>query len=139
MDVFNKTGLYDEGMFIDQMDFDFSLRVRRAEFEIHRIARAVLRHELGDEAAPRAPLGRFHTFHSPLRRYYIYRNGLYLAKRHLRNFPAFIARLAVVSMLQLVTIALYGRERARSFLYILRGVSDFFRGRTGPYSDWRRS
>jgi rhamnosyltransferase len=137
MDVFDKVGWYDEGMFVDQLDFDFSLRVRKANFGIYRIAKATLYHELGDAGAPKTLLGRFHTFHSPLRRYYAYRNYLQLAKRHLRDFPKFIVKLALVQMLQLVTITIYGRDRARSFLFIGRGVADFFRGRTGPYNEAR--
>ena len=137
MDVFDKTGLYDEGMFVDQLDFDFSLRVRKAGFGIYRVAKATLYHELGDAGAPRTFLGRFHTFHSPLRRYYSYRNYLHLAKRHVRDFPKFIVKLALVQVLLLVTITIYGRDRARSFLFIGRGVRDFFRDRTGPYNEAR--
>jgi rhamnosyltransferase len=137
LDVFERTGGYDEGMFVDQVDFDFSLRVRKAGFGIYRIARAILHHELGDAGAPRHFLGRFHTFHSPLRRYYSYRNYLQLARRHARAFPKFIVKLALVQVLQLLTITLYGHDRARSFLYIGRGVADFFRGRTGPYNEAR--
>jgi rhamnosyltransferase len=135
MDVFDKTGSYDEAMFVDQLDFDFSLRVRKAGFGIYRIAKAMLVHELGDAGAPRSFLGRFHTFHSPLRRYYSYRNYLHLAKRHMRDFPGFVAKLAVVHVLLLVTISIYGRDRARSFLFIGRGVRDFFRDRMGPYNE----
>lgn len=137
MDVFEKAGGYDEGMFMDQLDFDFSLRVRKAGFGIHRVARAILSHELGDAGAPRGLLGRFHTFHSPLRRYYSYRNYLQLAKRHLRDFPRFIVKLAVVHLLLLATITIYGHDRARSFLFIGRGVRDFFRDRNGPYNETR--
>jgi rhamnosyltransferase len=137
MDIFEKAGLYDEGMFVDQLDFDFSLRVRKAGFGIYHVAKAILYHELGDAVAPRTLLGRFHTFHSPLRRYYSYRNYLHLAKRHVRDFPTFIVKLAVVHVLQLVTIVVYGRDRARSLLFIWRGVLDFFRDRTGPYNQTR--
>jgi len=135
MDIFDKTGPYDEAMFVDQLDFDFSLRVRKAGFGIYRVANAILIHELGDAGAPRTFLGRFHTFHSPLRRYYSYRNYLHLAKRHVRDFPGFVAKLAVVHALLLVTIVIYGRDRARSLLFIARGVRDFFRHRMGPYRE----
>lgn len=137
MDVFDKAGAYDEGMFIDQIDFDFSLRVRRAGFGIFRVANAILTHELGDAEVPRSTLGKFHTFHTPLRRYYSYRNYLSLAKRHVRKFPVFIVKLGLIHMLQLVTITIYGHERARSLLFIWRGVLDFFLGRTGPYNEAR--
>jgi rhamnosyltransferase len=137
VDVFDRIGWYDEGMFVDQLDFDFSLRVRTAGYEIHRVANATLYHELGDAGAPQAFLGKFHTFHSPLRRYYSYRNYLVLARRHGRHFPGFIIKLAAVHLVQLLTIAMYGRDRARSFVFIWRGVRDFFLDRSGPYVETR--
>lgn len=135
MDVFEKAGSYDVGMFVDQLDFEFSLRVRKAGFRIHHVANAILAHELGDVMAPRGFLGRFHTFHSPLRRYYSFRNYLHLAKRHLRDHPVFVVKLALVHLMLLITITIYGRDRARSFLFIGRGVRDFFRGRVGQYNE----
>jgi rhamnosyltransferase len=137
MDVFEKIGLYDEAMFVDQLDFDFSLRVRKAGFGIYRVAKAALYHQLGDADVPQTFLGSFHTFHSPLRRYYSYRNYLLLSKRHVRDFPGFIVKLALVHLLQLATIAIYGHDRGRSFIFIWRGVVDFFRSRTGPYIETR--
>jgi rhamnosyltransferase len=137
LDVFDKAGSYDEGMFVDQVDFDFSLKVRKAGFGIYRIGKAILYHELGDARAPQTFLGKFHTFHSPLRRYYSFRNYLSLAKRHAVDFPGFVGKLGLVQLLQLVTITIYGRDRVRSFRFIGRGVLDFFRNRTGPYEETR--
>lgn len=137
LDVYERAGLYDEDMFIDHVDFDFSLRARKAGYDIRRVAGAYLYHEIGEAPPPRGFLGRFHTYHSPLRRYYAYRNFLYLAQRHGRAFPGFIAKLAVVHAILIATIAIYGRERARSLLYIGRGTLDFLRNRTGPYEKLR--
>lgn len=133
VDVFEKVGPYNEEMFIDCVDFDFSLRVRQAGFEIWRIGAAILSHELGEVHPPPPFFAKWHTFHSPLRRYYIYRNYLYMARKYFRPFPRFVVKTTVVHLLYLLTIALYGKKRRASARFILRGVCDYFRGRFGPY------
>lgn len=133
LDLFDDVGYYDEGLFIDCIDFDFSLRVRAAGSRIVRVGGAFLHHELGDSPSSGRWLARSHTYHSPLRRYYIYRNYLYIAKRYLRRYPYFVMRATAAHLLQLFSIVLLGKERASSFVYIWRGVRDYFLGISGPY------
>lgn len=134
VDVFAQVGLYNEEMFIDCIDFDFSLRLRQAGFEIWLIGNAHLSHELGEGEAPPRPFGKLlHTFHSPLRRYYMYRNYLYLARKHFRAFPRFVVKTTIVHVIYLVTIVLFGKRRLASLLFIFRGICDYFQGRLGAY------
>jgi rhamnosyltransferase len=132
MDVFDKIGTYDEEFFIDCIDFDFSLRVRRAGLSIVRVGAARMQHALGDKACTIPVIGRVHTFHSPLRRYYMYRNGLYLTSRYAGEYPGFVCKLALVNALYLVTILLFGDQRLESIRYIAYGLGDFFRNIKGP-------
>ncbi len=46
--VFEQIGLYDEGFFVDCIDFDFCLRLRRAGYTVHRVPAAMMQHQLGD-------------------------------------------------------------------------------------------
>lgn len=134
MRLYEEVGLYDETLFIDGVDFDFSLRVRLAGYAILRVGWARMLHELGEARAQPPLLGRFHTAHSPERRYYIYRNGLHLARRHFRTFPAFIAKLLAVQIVAFVTILMFGPRRAASLRAIAIGVRDAIGGRYGQRS-----
>ena len=81
VDILQKCGLYDETMFIDALDIDFSLRVRLCGWRIWRVGGAFLYHELGDPHKVPKPFSRFYTLHPPIRRYYMYRNFIYLIKK----------------------------------------------------------
>jgi rhamnosyltransferase len=135
MDIFQRIGLYNEEMFIDAIDFDFSLRVRRAGYAIHRVGDALLSHELGDQVPARYGLERVHTFHSPERRYYMYRNCLVMIEKYVWTFPGFILKMVASHIVYLFSIVVLGKERFRSLIFIMRGVRDYFAGRLGQYQD----
>lgn len=131
MDLIDQVGPYNEDLFIDGVDFDFSLRVRDAGYNIIRVAGAIMKHELGEAAPGRSLLRRFHTVHSPLRRYYMFRNYLYIFKLYFRRFPKFALKLMLVGLLYFLAILIYGPQRWKSFCYIYYGFNDYFCGRFG--------
>lgn len=139
IDVFDKIGLYNEDLFIDGVDFDFSLRVRNAGLNIHMVGAARMQHELGDKACTFPLLGRFHTFHSPLRRYYIFRNYLYLVNGYGGRFPKFVLKMTVSHIIYIFTILLFGEQRLKSMFYISHGILDYFQEKKGPYQKIKSS
>lgn len=130
--VFDTVGEYDEGFFIDCIDFDFCLRLRAAGLVTRRVHGARMRHQLGDAVAVPAWLRPFYARHSPARRYYMYRNYLFLLRRHVRRFPAFVIKLGVLQGILTVLIAAYDARPLASYRAAWRGVRDSLRGRTGP-------
>jgi rhamnosyltransferase len=136
IDVWSHAGPYNEGYFIDCIDFDFCLRARRRGYEIHKVAGALLHHELGEKAhLPHLPAfaRRHYTQHPPLRRYYMFRNYLYLARTHFLHAPAFIGKLFVSHVLLLVLMLVAEPRLGENLRFIARGIVDFLRGRTGAY------
>jgi len=91
-----------------------------------------MQHQLG-EARDLPPLvRRFYSEHSPRRRYYISRNVLYMAQRHLWRFPLFIGKLLLAHSAQLVAVAFFDPRPVASYAATLRGIGDFLRQRGGP-------
>jgi rhamnosyltransferase len=133
MDVFDTIGEFDEELFIDGVDVDFSLRVRHAGEQIVRVESAILYHELGQGQTTGGWLSRFYMAHSPLRRYYMYRNHLYIIQRYGFKFPMFVAKATLVQLLHLVAVVIYGGKRVESLRFMLCGVLDFCRRKTGPF------
>lgn len=131
--VFDEIGLFDESLFIDGVDIDFSLRVRQRGHQIYRVGGAAIHHELGEAHDGPRWLARVYSQHSPLRRYYMYRNHLHLMRRYWRKFPGFILKATAYQCFLLLLVAFYDREPLRSFRYIARGVRDYFGGRMGRY------
>jgi rhamnosyltransferase len=136
--VFDRIGLYDEGFFIDCIDFDFSLRVRRAGLAVHRVPDAVMDHQLGEEVTSTHLARKYYALHSPTRRYYMYRNYLYMLERYLRSFPAFILKLTISQLLLTVLIGFLDPKPLESYRAIGRGVRDYLARRSGPYVERAR-
>jgi len=131
--VFDQIGLYDEGFFVDCIDFDFCLRLRRAGYAVHRVPAALMEHQLGDEVdLPRA-VEKYYARHTPIRRYYMYRNFLYLMERYLFDFPGFIFKLGLSSMLLLVFAGFLDARPLASYRAVARGIWDYVTRKNGPY------
>jgi len=87
--IFNTVGFYNEKLFIDDVDFDFSLRVDLAGYKVIRIQEPLLTHKLG---SPIKKYGLISTNHNLLRRYYYARNHVFLTKSYFRRFPFWILK-----------------------------------------------
>jgi rhamnosyltransferase len=131
--VFDEVGPYNEDLFIDGVDFEFCLRLRRAGHAIHRVPAAVMSHQLGEGRDEVPRLKGFYAEHPPLRRYYMFRNFMYLTERYTLRFPLFILKLAVAHALLMVLIAFHDPRRLASYRGVLKGLSDYCARRIGPY------
>jgi rhamnosyltransferase len=133
--LFDEVGPYDESLFIDGVDFDFSLRVRKAGHRLHRVQGAVMHHELGDATSLSPFMRRLYAQHSALRRYYMSRNFLYLFTRYFREFPRFMIQLAIAHVVHLLLIAFLDPNPLPSYRAVGRGIKDFFAHKLGPYAE----
>jgi rhamnosyltransferase len=88
-DVFEKTGFFNEKLFIDSVDFEYCLRCQLEGYMIIRSNRVYIDHELG---VSREKYGITYTQHSALRNYYIARNHRYLTTKFFKKFPFFILK-----------------------------------------------
>lgn len=131
--VYDQIGLYDEGFFLDCIDFDFSLRLRRAGYAIHRVPAALMQHQLGDTVNLPEFVMKYYALHSPVRRYYMYRNFMYMAERHVLKFPGFIVKLGLSQMLLLLLIGFLDTSPLASYRAIARGVWDYAARKGGRY------
>lgn len=135
LQLFDAVGLYDESLFIDGIDFDFSLRVRRAGHGIYRVGSAVMQHQLGEAVDGPAFLNRYYAQHSAVRRYYMCRNFLYLTRKHFFHFPGFISKLALAHAIHMLLIGFRDPHPADSYHAIVRGLRDFASHRSGPFRE----
>jgi rhamnosyltransferase len=131
--VFDQIGLYDEGFFVDYIDFDFCLRLRRAGYAVHRVPAALMEHQLGDSVELPQAVRKYYARHSPVRRYYMYRNYMYMAERYLFQFPGFIFKLGLSLTLRLLFIGFLDVSPLASYRAIARGMWDYARRREGRY------
>lgn len=83
VEAWQDVGGFDDQMFIDSVDFDFCLMLRKRGWKIFRTYKAVLLHELGRSEVIRI-FGKEYTccHYSPFRHYYIVRNLIYEGRKH---------------------------------------------------------
>lgn len=132
-EIYNRIGNYNEDYFIDCVDFDFSLRVRKAGFKIFKDPNAFLCHELGEKNYLPKLFKRYYTLHSPLRRYYMFRNFLYLTKKYLFSDFKFIFKLFLSHLILFALLIFYDPKPAASVRMIFQGIWDYFEGKVGAF------
>lgn len=135
LSLFDQIGGYDEGFFVDGIDFDFCLRLRRAGYAVHRVPAARMQHQLGDPVDLPKAVRKHYARHAPVRRYYMYRNFLYLAERYFFQFPGFLGKLGLSHLLLLPLIGFFDASPLASYRAIARGVWDYARGKVGRYEE----
>ena len=129
--VFAQVGLMNEKLFIDWVDFEWCWRARAKRFTVIGCADVVIQHSLGDVAKKVG--SRSYPIRSPIRHYYIIRNGIFLALRS--NAITFGMRINILakSFRYLVGFTLLGKPHGKHFAYCLKGFYDGVIGRLGAY------
>ena len=126
--VWREVGPFLDELFIDYVDIEWSLRLRHHGWHLFGVGGATLTHAIGDQVA--RWWGWQFPWHSPLRHYFIFRNGTYLQK-----LPHVSLGWKLFDALQLakklVVFTLVGRPRAAHLGAMLHGVRDGLRGRMG--------
>ena len=116
-------GGFDNKLFIDSVDHDFCVRIRKAGYSIVRVNSVYLLHEVGHSKIVKF-LGKENIIfnHSPFRHYYIVRNKIILGRKF--NQRLFYTRKAVKHFL---LVALYETSKLKKIVSMVRGFYDGMR------------
>lgn len=84
-------GLHDEKLFIDYVDFEYTLRATTLGYDIFIVEDAKMSHKLGNfEQKTILFFNTYITNHPPLRKYYRLRNSLYVWRKYILQFPLWV-------------------------------------------------
>jgi rhamnosyltransferase len=116
---------YDEYMFIDSVDFDFSLKIINAGYSLVQSNRAILNHKLGEKIEYNL-LGIKYTYtkHSSLRRYYMFRNHLILIKKYFFTNTIFIIKKSILELIYVIEILIFDKYKLSNIKAIFTGIKD---------------
>lgn len=133
-------GSFDERLFIDFVDTDFCLRVRRAGWTITVSSGARLRHHLGRREKRRL-FGRdfYPTHHDPVRHYYIARNRVLMLCRHSWAAPHWVLFECAAAGMWIFRMLAFERNKRAKFTAMVLGTWDGVCGRFGVCSERTRS
>lgn len=130
MAVLDQVGLMDEGLFIDNVDLEWSFRARAAGYALFGVCAATMHHRLGDSRHV-LPFGSGQfVVHGPVRLYYMMRNRLLLYR--MRHTPrVWIAQDLPRVLVKLFLFGVVVGPRRRNLRCMLSGLRDGLLGRQG--------
>ena len=130
INIARQLGGFNEKLFIDQVDFEYCYRARRAGYKILQFNDIKMSHHLGISKRYSFFCVQYDlSFHEGIRKYYILRNNLYVMKRYSDvRFNYF------VDMLKLIFCSCFLEKRKLNNLkYLWQGFHDFMKNKWGKY------
>jgi rhamnosyltransferase len=133
-ELFREVGRFEEKLFIDGVDLEFCLRLRKRGYRIVRCHNARLFHSLGQVVPYRLfGISLLTTQHAPLRKYYIVRNYLFILNRYLTSYPLYCMRKLFNILNLIMQILLLEPDKSASLGYLAKGLRDGIGGRWGAF------
>jgi rhamnosyltransferase len=126
-------GGFDDSLFIDYVDHELCLRLRRHGYWILEATRTKLLHSLGSMERRLFLFKHVNvTNHPVVRYYYRSRNRLIVWRQYWRQEPSWVMRDIRRFLFETVYVVLYEKHKGAKLPMILRGVRDGTRGVRGP-------
>jgi rhamnosyltransferase len=133
MSILRDHGWFEDNLFIDAVDYEYSLRLRSQGLRIEECSQAVLLHSPGTPKVHRFR-GRYLFLtpnYSPMRRYYQERNKVWITRRYWSRFPFFCLKLFFRSAKDYVKLLSVEDNKWNKLRASLMGVRDGIQGRMG--------
>jgi len=119
---------YEEKLFIDEVDHDYCLKLRKNRFQILITKEILMQHSVGEvyqKADEGAKKGKRLNLHTPVRYYYISRNVLYLCKTYFFVDFRFVLARFFYLLRRLNKIVLFYPDKMNYLRYYFAGIKDF--------------
>lgn len=121
--IWKKIGGFSEELFIDYVDFDYCLNLKKNNYKILRVNSSEILHEIG-HAKQYCVFGKtILTFnHSPIRNYYIVRNKLICAYKY-KNYVN-IRKEKKEIITHIIKVIFLEKNRLCNLRYVYKGYKD---------------
>ncbi len=133
VEQFEKVGGFRADYFIDQVDHEYCLRIRRFGAKVLLSKKILMEHCVGEAGGVHVPIIGALPEHSALRRYYMARNSVVTIKEFLFDEPSWSVRRAIRLLGGGVVIALFDCARVEKTAAFCQGIVDGLRGRMGKF------
>jgi rhamnosyltransferase len=128
VNIFDVVGYMNEDLFIDYIDVEWSFRAKSFGYQVYASPNSKMKHTIGDNRT--SIFGRSISIHSPLRRYYLYRNSIYMVKNPNISF-GYKIREITFNLMRFIVFLVLSKERMKYFKYSISGFIDGFKGVKG--------
>jgi len=133
IDTVNQIGKFDENLFIDFVDTEYSHRITNKGFCNLQFTNIVLNHNIGTRVECRSLITlkkSLRIIHSPIRVYYIIRNGLHLLFKK-EGLLSIQKKDIKRTMMVVKNDFIYNPQIFKVYKYALFGVCDFLTNKMG--------
>lgn len=133
LDVVKKIGNFKDELFIDGIDIEFCLRIKKYNYKIIRLNYIEMEHNLGDiEYHKLFGKNWMCTNHNYIRNYYMARNYRYIKDEYIDVAPEFCKTLVKYKGI-MFKIFMFEKDKYRKIRNIFRGILDYKKGIKGKY------
>lgn len=134
--IAKEIGGFLDFLFIDSVDFEFCLRMRINGYKIFKLNNCYIDHKLGNITQYKFFFFKIYTTnHNPVRRYYQYRNSLYVHKKYRKTFKIWALRGYLSLIKTFFHIILFEKSKIKKIRMILKGIKDYFNNSFGPLDE----
>jgi rhamnosyltransferase len=123
--AFNEIGGFREDFFIDNVDLEYSLRLRRNNWISLMAKKPGMRHKAGSPRTKRfLGFNVISSNHNVFRRYYMARNHVVLTREYLLKYPYFIMKLNYFYLLSILQLLVADDNKKAKISASLKGLKD---------------
>lgn len=133
LDIYKKINGFKDFLFIDGVDIEYCLNLKKNGYKVMRINTIEMNHDLGDIFYRKILNKEFMCDnHNYLRIYYMVRNYRYIRKEYRRIAPEFCDILVKIKGL-VFRIIFYEKDKFRKLRSIILGIIDYKKQKYGKY------
>jgi len=126
--AFDEVGEFREDFFIDNVDLEYSLRLREHGKVLLVTSKIGMVHRPGNPKIKRRTWFSINSSnHVPFRRYFMARNHIILSRLYLLKFPVFIIKLNFFFILSFISMLFLEKDLKEKLLATLKGIHAGFK------------
>ncbi len=130
--LISRVGYFVEDFVIDQVDYEYCLRLGTLGYRIVQCSSVALVHSLGETARHGLGFGEFlSTHHNAKRRYYMTRNRIRIIQLYWRQYPDYCLGLLTSTLKDTIKILLVEKTKYEKLKNTAKGVRDALIHRMG--------
>lgn len=135
--AYQAIGGFRDELFIDHVDHEFGFRLNQNGYQVIELPGIHLNHRLG--YSQQIKLGpwivRQYGTNSPIRLYYYARNGMYIARTYLPEYPHFFWMFTKEMARRWVKTLFLDKDKLTRIKMLLEGMKDGWTGQLGKYTE----
>jgi len=134
LSIYKEIGGFDEKLFIDYVDIDYSLRMLSRGYRIYQLNNTSIYHNLGQIKEEKFFFKKFYpTNHPPMRLYYRTRNRFFVNNLYKGVFPEYVHEDKKNFIKELIKILLFEKEKLSKYYMIILGYIHYKKNKFGKY------